>query len=165
MIALAPGVVRRLLVWSIAMRWVKRSAWAVVITVAVLGVAIQFVPYGRRHDNPPVRREPAWDSPATRALAVRVCFDCHSNETRWPWYTFIAPVSWLTQRDVDEGRDALNFSEWDRPQKEAHESAETVREGEMPPWFYLLPRPYARLSAAERERLIAGLAATFGDDD
>jgi hypothetical protein len=63
---------------------------------------------------------------------------------------------------VDEGRRVLNFSEWDRPQEEAHESAESVREGEMPPWFYLLPRPHARLSAAERDALIAGLDATLG---
>jgi hypothetical protein len=71
-------------------------------------------------------------------------------------------VSWLAQRDVDEGRRELNFSEWDRPQKEAHESAKTVRRGSMPPWFYVLPRPHARLSAAERDALIAGLEATFG---
>ena len=144
------------------MRWVKRIGWGLGGAIVVLLLAAQLVPYGRTHTNPPVRREPAWDSPATRALAVRVCFDCHSNETHWPWYTNVAPVSWLAQRDVDEGRRELNFSEWDRPQKEAHESAKTVREGSMPPWFYVLPRPHARLSAAERDRLIAGLEATFG---
>jgi hypothetical protein len=130
--------------------------------IVTLFLVAQLVPYGREHANPPVRREPAWNSAATRALAVRACFDCHSNETRWPWYTHMAPVSWLTQRDVDEGRRELNFSEWDRPGKEAHEAAKTVREGSMPPWFYVLPRPHARLSAAEREALIAGLEVTFG---
>jgi Haem-binding domain len=79
-----------------------------------------------------VSAEPAWDSPKTRALAVTACFDCHSNETAWPWYTNVAPMSWLTQRDVDEGRDALNFSEWDRPQ-DAEDVSEVIREGEMPP--------------------------------
>ena len=112
--------------------------------VAVL--ILQLVPYGRRHSNPPVRVEPRWDGPTTRVLAVRACYDCHSNETVWPWYSHVAPVSWLVQRDVDEGRRKLNFSEWDRPQKEAHESAKTVRKGEMPPWFYILIHPDARLT-------------------
>ena len=60
--------------------------------VAVVLVAIQLVPYGRDHRNPPVTQEPRWDRPETRALAMRACFDCHSNETVWPWYTYVAPV-------------------------------------------------------------------------
>ena len=67
----------------------------VVAVLAGLFLAIQFVPYGRDHSNPPVIGEPTWNSPETRALAVRACFDCHSNETVWPWYSNIAPVSWL----------------------------------------------------------------------
>jgi hypothetical protein len=133
---------------------------------ALLGLLAlaQVVPYGRAHTNPPVVREPSWDSPRTRELAVRACFDCHSNETRWPWYSNVAPVSWLVQRDVDEGRAELNFSRFDQPQKEAHESAEAVLEGEMPPWFYLPTHPEARLSAAEQAELVRGLRATFGGD-
>lgn len=128
------------------------------LTLAALLVLVQVVPFGRDHTNPPVRREPAWDTPQTRELAARVCFDCHSNQTVWPWYAHVAPVSWLVQRDVHEGRRELNFSEWDRPQKEARESASTVRKGSMPPWYY----PWARLSAVERAALIRGLEATFG---
>jgi hypothetical protein len=135
------------------------------IVVGVAAVAIQFVPYGRDHTNPPVRQEPRWDSVTTRELTRRACFDCHSNETRWPWYTNVAPVSWLTQYDVVEGRRAVNYSEWDRRQKEARESAKTVRKGEMPPWLYLISRPHARLSVAERSDLIRGLEATFGRGD
>ncbi len=75
-------------------------------------VAVQFVPTGFSHSNPPVVAEPAWDSPATRALAVQACFDCHSNETEWPWYSRVAPMSWLVEADVKKGRAALNFSEW-----------------------------------------------------
>jgi hypothetical protein len=134
------------------------------LTLVVAMAAIQLVPYGRDHVNPPVRQEPRWDRPETRALAARACFDCHSNETVWPWYSHVAPVSWLTQRDVDEGRRKLNYSEWDLGQREAHESAKTVRSGEMPPWFYVLPRPHARLTAAERTALIAGLETTFGGE-
>jgi hypothetical protein len=133
--------------------------------VLIIGVlAIQLVPYGRRHANPPVSHEPRWDQPRTRALAVRACFDCHSNETVWPWYSHVAPVSWLVQRDVDEGRRSLNYSEWDRARREAHESAKSLRKGEMPPWFYALPGTGARLTPAERTELIAGLEATFGGE-
>jgi len=132
------------------------------IGVVAAFLILQFLPNGRRHTNPPGHVEPRWDAPATRALAVRACFDCHSNETVWPWYSHVAPVSWLAQRDVDEGRRKLNFSEWDRPQKEARESAKTVRKGEMPPWFYVLIRPDARLTAAETQALVAGLGGTLG---
>jgi cytochrome c551/c552 len=132
--------------------------------IAVLVLAIQIVPYGRNHSNPPGRNEPAWDRPETKALAQRACFDCHSNETVWPAYANIAPVSWLVQHDVDEGREKLNFSEWQRPQKESKEAAQSVREGEMPPWQYVLLHPEAKLSAEERSALIRGLEATIGID-
>jgi mono/diheme cytochrome c family protein len=132
------------------------------IALVVALVALQLVPYGRRHTNPPGHVEPAWDAPATRALAVRACYDCHSNETVWPWYSHVAPISWLAQYDVDEGRRKVNFSEWDRPQKEAHESAKTVRKAEMPPWFYVAIHPEARLTAEETQALIGGLEATLG---
>jgi hypothetical protein len=141
----------------------RLARWGGGIVVVVL-LAIQLVPYGRAHVNPPVTKEPPWDRPQTRALAVRACFDCHSNETHWPWYTLVAPISWLSQYDVEEGRRVLNYSEWDRSQREAHESAKSVRTGEMPPWFYMLPRPHARLTPAERTALIAGLEATFGSE-
>lgn len=132
------------------------------IGVVAAFLLLQLLPYGRRHANPPGHVEPRWDAPATRALAVRACFDCHSNETVWPWYSHVAPMSWLVQRHLDEGRRTLNLSEWDRPQKEARESAKTVRKGEMPPWFYVLTHPDARLTPAETQALIAGLEATLG---
>ena len=119
-------------------------------------------PYGRNHVNPPVVAEPPWDSASTRQLAKRACFDCHSNETHWPEYARVAPVSWLVQRDVQQGREALNFSEWQRRQEEAPEAAETVAEGEMPLVAYRLMRREARLTAAERELLVRGLEATIG---
>ena len=104
---------------------------------AILRLGIQLVLYGRAHTNAPVTAEPAWDRTETRELARRACFDCHSNETSWPWYTTIAPASWLAQRHVNEGRRVLNFSEWDRPQRQAREAVESVREGEMPTRDYL----------------------------
>jgi hypothetical protein len=124
-------------------------------------IAMQLVPYGRDHTNPSARKEPQWDSPQTRELVVRACFDCHSNQTRWPWYSNVAPISWLVQADVDEGRHVLNFSEWQRPYEEAEESGETVRDREMPPRSYLLVHPEARLSERERQQLASGLDATL----
>lgn len=136
-------------------------------TLALVAIAlllvVQLVPYGRDHDNPPIRREPEWDEPETRALFFRACGDCHSNETVWPAYAQVAPVSWLVQHDVEEGREHLNVSEWGRARNEGDEAAEMVREGEMPPWFYLPAHPEARLSAEDERKLIAGLVATFGD--
>lgn len=83
----------------------------IVVGLVALFLLIQLIPYGRQHTNPPVVAEPAWDSPQTRDLAVRACFDCLSNDTVWPWYSNVAPISWLVQRDIDEGRQRLNFSE------------------------------------------------------
>jgi mono/diheme cytochrome c family protein len=125
-------------------------------------IVIQLVPYGRAHDNPPVVAEPRWDSPQTRELAKAACFDCHSNETSWPWYSHVAPIAWMVQNHVDEGREELNFSRWDLEQEEAHEAAEEVLEGDMPPWSYTLTHPSARLSDEERRTLAAGLERTIG---
>lgn len=139
-------------------RWLGMLAGAVVLS----GLAIQLVPYGRNHTNPPVRQEPAWNSPQTKALVQRACYDCHSNETVWPWYSTIAPMSWLVQRDVDKGRQELNFSQWDRPPREPGESVEQVQKGEMPQWYYVIAHPDAKLSSAEHQALIQGLQATLG---
>ena len=133
--------------------------WVGAALVAVFALA-QAVPYGRAHSNPPVTKEPAWNSPTTRALAKDACFDCHSNQTTWPWYSNVAPVSWLVTNDVDGGRGALNFSEWNRPQ-EAGDVVEAVTGGGMPPWYYKLAHPRSRLSSAERAQLARGLAATI----
>lgn len=125
-------------------------------------VVIQLVPHGRDHDNPASLAEPAWDSRETRDLAQRACFDCHSNVTRWPWYTNVAPISWLTVRDVEDGRAALNFSEWNRPQQvNLQRVLETMRMRDMPPWRYRLLHSSARLSGGERDRLARGLADTL----
>ena len=120
-------------------------------------LAIQLVPYGRNPSNPPVVREAIWDSPRTAALVEAACYDCHSNATRRPWYSRVAPASWLLERDVRAGREELNFSEMDREDNEVDKAAETVEDGEMPPRRYALLHADARLSEAERRDLIAGL--------
>jgi hypothetical protein len=140
--------------------WKSRITIASVVVLGLVLVA-QIVPYGRDHTNPRVVAEPAWNSPATRALAERACFDCHSNETHWPWYSHVAPVSWFVQSHVDEGREELNFSEWNRAFEEADEAGKTVRDGEMPPRSYILLHPEARLTDAERDQLARGLDASL----
>jgi len=127
-------------------------------------VIIQLVPYGRDHENPPVKNEPAWDTPQTRTLFFKACRDCHSRETAWPWYASIAPASWLTYYDVQEGREHFDVSRWGEGKQHGDEAAEMVRTGEMPPWFYLPAHPDARLTEADRLALIRGLIATFGDE-
>ncbi len=139
-----------------------RTVLGVVLAAIVLFVLIQLIPYGRDHTNPPVIQEVQWDSPQTRDLAVRACYDCHSNQTVWPWYSNIAPISWLIQHDVDDGRRILNFSEWDRPQPRANRAAEQVQSGSMPKFYYVPLHPSANLTSAEKQALIQGLRATLG---
>ncbi|HEX5012365.1 MAG TPA: heme-binding domain-containing protein [Planctomycetota bacterium] len=131
-------------------RW-KVQRWVLLAIALILG-ALQFVPVDR--SNPPVTAEiPA--SPEARAVLRRACYDCHSNETVWPWYSRVAPVSWLVARDVHEGREEVNFSTWDRyttkeAVKKLKESWEEVAEGEMPPWFYVPVHRDSVLSAEDR---------------
>lgn len=136
------------------------------ILAALVGVFVvmQLVPYGRDHTNPPVKAEPQWTSPEVRALAVRACFDCHSNETKWPGYSNVAPVSWLVQHHVDEGRHELNFSEFDKPQKHAKDAEEELREGEMPMAGYVAMHGEAKLTDAEKKQLGEAFIAMFGSE-
>ena len=135
----------------------------VLLALVAVVVLIQFVPYGRDHANPPAGAEPAWDSPETRARFMEACADCHSHLTRWPWYSHVAPVSWLVQHDVAEGRGKFNISEPGRRDKR-HDAAEEVREGGMPILPYRLAHARARLDDAGRAAFAAGLAATFGGE-
>lgn len=142
----------------------KKAARRGALGLAGLALAIQLIPGGRNHDNPPVSREPVWDSPRTRELAVIACFDCHSHETRWPWYSYVAPVSFFVQDHVDEGRGMLNFSAWDKPQKYSYEAARAVREAWMPLSSYLLLHGPARLNKAEAKELADGFERMFGTE-
>ena len=135
----------------------------VLASIAIVAfLLIQLVPY--RSTNSSTRQEPKWDSPQTRSLAVRACFDCHSNEVKTPWYGKIAPVSWWLTNHVDDGRAKLNFSDYQTGRRRERDAAETVLEGSMPPsyytWFGL--HSNAKLTPAEKQQLAAGLRATLG---
>lgn len=142
----------------------KVAPWVLVGMVALF-VVIQFVPVAGAKTNPPVVAEPDWDSPQTRELAVRACYDCHSNETVWPWYSNVAPASWRLISHTNEGREHLNFSEWNRPQEGADEAAESVLDASMPLRAYLFAHPEARLSDQEKAQLAQGLENTIGGGD
>ncbi len=133
------------------------------LVLCLVFAVIQLVPYSRDQANPPVVREPNWDSPKTRELAKRACFDCHSNETVKPWYSRVAPASWLIWSDIQSGRAALNFSEWQGNGRESERPAELakeINEGEMPPLQYALFHPASRLSEVDKRQLAEGLATT-----
>jgi hypothetical protein len=131
-----------------------------VVTVGVVAFALlQLVPYGWRHSNPPVTGAPPWPSAEVERLARTACYDCHSNETEWPVYTYVAPMSWLVRYDIDRGRAALNFSHWGAAGEDAHDAADRVENGSMPPDRYLRLHPDARLSDRERQTLVEALQA------
>ena len=150
--------------------WPRRKLYRFAIVLLLLFGAIQLVPYGRNHTDPTVVAEPKWDSAATRKLAVTACFDCHSNQTKWWWGTDIAPFSWLVYRDVQKGRQILNFSEWDRAQPALGELVDVIARGRMPPLKYrgrMPPIQYwivhwsAKLSSAQKQQLAKGLQASL----
>jgi hypothetical protein len=139
----------------------RRMLWIGLAVLIGSLIAAQFWPSSLNPKNPPVIEEPNWDSPETRVLTQRACFDCHSNETVWPWYSRVAPMSWLVEKDIVEGRAALNFSEWHRDQDvQTEEVVELISIDEMPLPYYVILHPEARLSASEKGRLINGLIDT-----
>ncbi|MCX2727021.1 heme-binding domain-containing protein [Thermomicrobium sp. 4228-Ro] len=146
-----------------------RSRWRRVALVAggvlvALFIALQGIALALPRTNPPVIAEPNWDSPQTRELFMRACGDCHSNQTNWRWYTYVAPAAFLAYRDVTDGRQKCNVSEWGvGGEAKCDESVEQIQKGTMPPWFYLPVHPEANLSAQEKQQLIQGLIATFGE--
>lgn len=138
----------------------------ILLVLAVAAVAIQFKTVERT--NPEVVSD--FDGPPEiEAILRRSCYDCHSNETVWPWYAHVAPMSWLLAEHVGDGRKHLNFSEWD--EEEAWESlpeiGEEVAEGKMPLRGYLLLHRDAKLSEADRAALMAwtGHQAGSGEHD
>jgi Haem-binding domain len=134
------------------MRWIKK-----IFLILVVGLlAMQFFPVER--SNPSARGQLA--APAeVESVLRRACYDCHSNETFWPWYERVAPISFLLARDVKAGRRELNLSIWDRydqrrKARKLKEIVKEVEEGDMPPWYYVTVHSDAKLSQNDRETIV-----------
>lgn len=138
-------------------RGISRAALAIVIVIVVA----QVIPVSRT--NPPVTSD-LTAPPDVKVLVRHACYNCHSNETVWPWYSRIAPVSWLVAHDVDEGREQMNFSTWTaltpaKQLKKLKKVVKELRDEDMPPWYYLLMHPEARLSTQQRDTIEAWAGA------
>lgn len=135
----------------------KKQLTRFALLVLVLWLGIQLVPVDR--DNPPTKA--VIPAPAeVRMVLERSCFDCHSNETRWPWYSYIAPASWFVAEHVHDARKDLNLTEWPLFDTEAQqfflgEMRKQLEAETMPLDSYLLLHWDARLSDAERSQLLA----------
>jgi hypothetical protein len=123
----------------------------------VVVVAMQLIPYGWTHSNPPVLADAPWPSAEAEAVARQSCYSCHSNETEWPAYSYVAPMSWLVRRDVDRGRAELNFSEWGVDEDAADDAADEIEDRSMPPRQYTLVHPDAALSDEDAALLLGAL--------
>ena len=139
------------------------------VGIGILGfVILQVLPAGSiaadfaAPGNPPVTYTIKWDSPQTEQLARAACFDCHSNETRYPWYSNIAPMAWLVNQDINEGRKKMNFSTGSHLFTDEMENQ--IEKGNMPKPLYLPLHPEANLTAEQKKQLIDGLIATLGED-
>ena len=130
---------------------------AILTTLVFVAAAIQLVPL--RRENPPITGPLIDVPPAVDANLRRACYNCHSAETTWPWYSYVAPVSWLVVHDVNDGRRHLNLSEWtaytpeERAKKRAGIST-LIQQGEMPLWYYLPAHPEARLTDEEKQSIV-----------
>jgi hypothetical protein len=137
----------------------KKILVYLVIGGLVLFGLIQLIPIDRT--NPPITQEPKWSSPEARALVKDHCFQCHSNETEWPWYSYIAPASWLIKFDVVGAHEAFNFSEWDQNPGTLSEMVRQIQRDRMPPFQYTLFHPSAKMDAQQKQALIDALTSTL----
>ena len=141
----------------------KLLGW-IALTGVVLLAGAQLIPVNRT--NPPVTSDVS--APLEiKSLLRNACYDCHSHETVWPWYSRVAPVSWLIASDVKEGRGKMNFSTWAdyKPAKQGvllDDAAEQIRQGDMPPFYYAWMHPNARLTDAQKEQLVTWMKSGAG---
>lgn len=144
----------------------RRFGWfrRVAIVIGAVAVGVQFVTYGWHHSNPPVVQDAPWPDAASRDVARESCYSCHSNETDWPAYSYVAPMSWLVRSDVERGREEFNFSDWERFADDVDDAIEVIESGEMPPGRYTFVHRGATLSDVEREVLLNALMQMSVDD-
>jgi hypothetical protein len=133
----------------------NRILTAVTMVLLVFLLIAQFITVQRT--NPPLKGDLA-APPHIKTLLRRACYDCHSNETRWLWYAYIAPVSWLILHDVERGRQELNFSEWGSYYpatriRKLQWMGQALREENMPPWTYRIFHPGTGLTQRDSTAL------------
>jgi Haem-binding domain len=144
----------------------SRTKWIVLIAVVVLLVIQLFRPH---LTNPTVNPQNAIQAampvpPDVQSILERSCYNCHSSKTRLPWYSNVAPVSWLLASDINEGREDLSFSEFAtyskaKAARKLQQTCQEVKEGDMPPWYYVPLHPDGRLSPADEQRICAWATA------
>jgi hypothetical protein len=150
---------------SKGVRRMRKLLRRIFLTGLILFVGAQFIPVART--NPPITGDiPA--PPEIKTLLRNACYDCHSHETVWPWYSRVAPVSWLVVSDTKEGRSKLNFSTWNdyKPAKQGvllEDAAAQIEEGEMPILPYTWMHPNSRLTPAQKEQLVTWMKASPGN--
>ncbi len=138
----------------------KKTIWI----VGIFLILIQLIPVER--SNPPVTGEIS-SRPEVKSIMERSCYDCHSNQTNWPWYAHIAPVSFFVVHDVEDGREHLNFSEWqsypaEKQKNLVMELLEEVEKGEMPLFMYTIMHSNANLSEGELDTLRKWAETDYG---
>src|SRR5512132_1800218 len=140
---------------------IKRLVLILIGGAIVLFLLIQLIPFGHNRTNPAMVSEPNWSSPEARALVKEHCFQCHSNETNWTWYSNIAPGSWLIAYDVTKGRHEFNFSDWNNHPGKLEKMVQTIQEGEMPPIQYWIFHPSSRMNEQQKQELIDALRSSI----
>ena len=141
----------------------NRAIFAACIGAAALALLLLQL-WPTTTSNPAVVSTPEWNAEHTLQLAQRACFDCHSHETEWPWYTKVVPAYFLMAYDVERGRKIFNFSRWEETcctKEQIDVMAVTVTKDHMPLPYYLVLHPEARLSDVERGQLVYGLIETM----
>jgi hypothetical protein len=121
----------------------------IIVAVLIVGFGlIQLIPVSIT--NPPVESD-IQAPPEVKTILKTSCYNCHSHETVWPWYSKVAPISWLLASDANEGRSRLDFSTWNKykPEKQItliDDALNEIKEGGMPPWYYTMKHTEAKIT-------------------
>jgi hypothetical protein len=146
----------------------KTKKTLIIVGIGIVGCLVIAQFRTIRRTNPPLKGDLA-APPQIKIVLRRACYDCHSNETRWPWYTYVAPLSWLVEHDVERGRQELNFSEWESyypttRRRKLQWTDRALREETMPPWIYRILHPGSGLTKEDLVALEKWIAPQIADN-
>lgn len=142
----------------------KKPVKIAIYVILGLFVVIQFYPDGIPRENPAVETVIEWPDQQAKDLFYAACADCHSNETKWPWYSYVAPAKWIVKNHVVDGRKKFNISAQGFG-KDEHEAGEVIREDYMPMQGYTLLHSEANLNPDQKELLASTLEKMFGKEE